>query len=147
MLTIWFTYHYITVAVYICGVSYSYKGSLYYFLIHTHILNTFKVAHLHTHIHKNMYNKTKRLDLVPSNHLIRGLTSLSHRQLFMRTRMYSVPNFKKKCYGSVSVMLSSQSHQCDGCKVRNHFSCFSFFWDFGVHFVTPTTTHISTKKE
>ena len=44
-------------------------------------------------------------------------------------------------------MLNSQSHQCDGCKVRNNVSCFSFFWDFGVHFVTPTTTHISTKKK
>lgn len=37
----------------------------------THTHNTFKVAHLH--IHKNIYDKTKRLDLVPNNQMIRGL--------------------------------------------------------------------------
>lgn len=83
-------------------------------LTYPHTLNTFKDVHLHTlahtQIHKNMYNKTKRLDLVPYNQLIRGLPSLAHRQLFVRTRKYSVPNLKKnKMYGPVSMMLTTVS--------------------------------------
>lgn len=74
-------------AVYICGVSYSLKKKL--FILHSfslavsltypHTLNTFKVAHLHIYIqiHKNIYDKTKRLDLVRNNQLIRGLSTVT----------------------------------------------------------------------
>lgn len=65
-------------AVYIC-VSTVFKKAVYtaQFLSSTptHTHNTFKVAHLH--IHKNIYDKTKRLDLVPNNQMIRGLPSVT----------------------------------------------------------------------
>ena len=136
--------------VYICGFSYSYKGSLYstvtlslsLSLIHPHTHNTLKF-HIITLIHidsqnkKNIYNKTRRLNLVPNNQLIRRLPLLSPWQFIHVSREVFSTELGDKwvCF----------SDRCDGVCAKT--SRFNFLWEFELlDSVTPTSAHTSIRR-
>lgn len=129
-------------AAYICGVNYNCKGSLHSTTLavsltytHTHLI-LLSCTFTHTLTHRSTTNTQTRLDLVPHNQLIRRSLPAAHRQLFMRTRKYPVPNLNY--YGSLPVTNVTD-------KVRNNgfqFSLGFFVW----RTFAPTSKTIQKQK-
>ena len=143
--------------VYICGFSYSYKGSLYStvtFSLSLSLSLSPSLSHTHTHIillkfhiislihidsqKKNIYNKTRRLDLVPNNQLIRGLPLLSPWQFIHESQeVFSTE------LGDIWVCFSDR---CDGVCAKT--LRFNFLWELELlDSITPTSAHTSVSRK